>query len=94
MLAVSDLSFALKSGECFALLGVNGAGKSTTFKSLTREVQPTSGTISIGGFDVHKQFMQARKLMGYCPQPNLIFESMSVEEHIYYYAQIKGIPKQ
>ena len=38
LLAVSDLSFALQSGECFALLGVNGAGKSTTFKSLTREV--------------------------------------------------------
>lgn len=43
MVAVSNLSFALNAGECFALLGVNGAGKSTTFKSLTNEVQPTSG---------------------------------------------------
>ncbi len=92
LLAVSDLSFALQSGECFALLGVNGAGKSTTFKSLTREVQPTEGKVYISGFDVQKDFMKARKLMGYCPQPNLIFESMSVEEHLYYYARIKGIP--
>ncbi len=38
--------------------------------------------------------MKARKLIGYCPQPNLIFDSMSVEEHIYYYARIKGIPLQ
>jgi ATP-binding cassette subfamily A (ABC1) protein 3 len=74
------------------LLGVNGAGKSTTFKSLTCEVKPTSGKIKIAGFDVSKQFEKAKKLIGYCPQPNLIFDSMSVEEHIYYYARIKGIP--
>lgn len=89
---MSDLSFALQSGECFALLGVNGAGKSTTFKSLTCEVSPTSGSIRIAGFDVTKQFEKVRKLIGYCPQPNLIFENLSVEEHIYYYAKIKGIP--
>ena len=51
-MAVSDLSFGLTRGECFALLGVNGAGKSTTFKSLTREVVPTRGTILIAGLDI------------------------------------------
>lgn len=54
---------------------------------------PTKGTISIGGYDLTKDFEKARKLIGYCPQPNLVFESMTVEEHIYYYAMIKGIPK-
>lgn len=49
------------------MLGVNGAGKSTTFKSLTCEVKPTSGTIKIAGFDVTSQFESARKLIGYCP---------------------------
>jgi len=44
-LAVEDISFGLQQGECFALLGVNGAGKSTTFKSLTRDIIPTNGTI-------------------------------------------------
>lgn len=67
LIAVSNLSFSLQSGECFALLGVNGAGKSTTFKSLTCEVKPTSGRIKIAGFDVSKQFEKARKLIGYCP---------------------------
>lgn len=43
--AVTDLSFGLEKGECFALLGVNGAGKSTTFKSLTGMVNPTSGKV-------------------------------------------------
>lgn len=50
--AVRQASFALDYGECFALLGVNGAGKSTTFKSLTREITPTTGEISIQGFDI------------------------------------------
>jgi len=50
--AVRQASFGLDYGECFALLGVNGAGKSTTFKSLTREITPTIGEISIQGYNV------------------------------------------
>lgn len=52
LVAVNNLCFGLSKGECFALLGVNGAGKSTTFKSLTCEVVPTSGQITIAGFNV------------------------------------------
>ena len=81
----------MQQGECFALLGVNGAGKSTTFKSLTSEVQPTSGQILIANLNISKQFEKVRKLIGYCPQTNPIFEALSVEEHIHYYATIKGI---
>jgi ABC-type multidrug transport system ATPase subunit len=44
-LAVENISFGLDYGECFALLGVNGAGKSTTFKSLTRDIVPTGGEV-------------------------------------------------
>ena len=51
-LAVERISFGLDYGECFALLGVNGAGKSTTFKSLTRDIVPTNGQISIAGHNV------------------------------------------
>ena len=93
IVAVSNLNFGLNSGECFALLGVNGAGKSTTFKSLTHEILPTSGSIKIGSHDLYKDFEKARKLIGYCPQPNLVFDTMTVEEHIYFYAMIKGIPR-
>ena len=53
---MNDLSFSLNIGECFALLGVNGAGKSTTFKSLTNEVVATSGLIKLGGYDILKDF--------------------------------------
>ena len=92
LVAVENISFGLEAGECFALLGVNGAGKSTTFKSLTREVEPTSGSIEIGAFDIRKDFNKIKKLIGYCPQTNPIFEYMSVEENIDYFARIKGIP--
>ena len=59
-MAVDKISFALDYGECFALLGVNGAGKSTTFKALTRDILPTSGEIVINGFNVKKQFGKVR----------------------------------
>ena len=92
--AVRQASFGLDYGECFALLGVNGAGKSTTFKSLTREITPTAGEITIQGFDVQKQFSDARKLIGYCPQYDAIFPMLTVEETLKFYALIKGIRTQ
>ena len=54
--AVERTSFGLDYGECFALLGINGAGKSTTFKSLTNDIVATSGEITIDGMDVRKEF--------------------------------------
>lgn len=67
LVAVENISFGLEAGECFALLGVNGAGKSTTFKSLTSEVEPTEGTIHIGSLDIRKDFNKIKKMIGYCP---------------------------
>jgi ABC-type multidrug transport system ATPase subunit len=54
VVAVESTSFGLEYGECFALLGVNGAGKTTTFKSLTYDIVPTSGEISINGYSVRR----------------------------------------
>lgn len=48
----------------------------------------------IGGIDIARNFDEAKRIIGYCPQPNLIFEYMSVEEHLWYYARIKGLPKK
>ena len=53
------MSFEVDAGECFALLGVNGAGKTTCFKSLTGEVQPTDGIIKLKGFDIQNDFSKA-----------------------------------
>lgn len=91
MLAVEKVSFGLDYGECFALLGVNGAGKSTTFKSLTKDTVPTTGQITIAGYDVQKDFQEARKLIGYCPQYDALFPMLTVEEHLWFYCKIKGV---
>jgi hypothetical protein len=56
LVAVENCSFGLDNGECFALLGTNGAGKTTTFKSLTNETVADGGDITIGGYDIRKQF--------------------------------------
>lgn len=92
-LAVEKVSFGLDAGECFALLGVNGAGKTTTFKSLTNEIVPSTGTVSVGGYNVSSQFGKARKLIGYCPQYDCVFDIMTVQDHLIYYAQLKGIKR-
>jgi ABC-type multidrug transport system ATPase subunit len=67
ILAVENASFAVSEGECFALLGVNGAGKSTTFKSLTNVVEPTNGQINLLGWNLYQEFDSIRYRLGYCP---------------------------
>ena len=90
--AVENVSFGLEYGECFAILGSNGAGKTTTFKCMTSELLATNGLIEIEGYNISKDFSKARKLIGYCPQENSVFELLTVEEHLYFYARLKGIP--
>ena len=90
-MAVKNISFGLDYGECFALIGANGAGKSTTFKTLTRDILPTTGEITIGGFNVSTQFDQVRKIIGYCPQYDPIFPRLTVLETLKFFALIKGI---
>lgn len=92
ILAVEKASFAVDKGECFALLGVNGAGKSTTFKSLTNVVQPTDGKVMIEGQMVSQHFESVRHKLGYCPQQHSLFTSLTVREHLQFYAVIKGLP--
>jgi len=91
--AVKDVSFGLEFGECFALLGISGAGKTTLFKCLTGNIYPSSGQLTISGFDVTTAsgFGQARKMIGYCPQFDAIFEGLTVLEHLQIYAKLKGI---
>ena len=71
-LAVNDVSFDVHRGEIFGFLGPNGAGKTTTIKVIVGLLQPTSGTVKVGGYDVQAQPLQAKAASGYVPDtPNL-----------------------
>ena len=62
------------------------------FKSLTNDVAPTKGEITISGINAVKDFGKVRHMIGYCPQNNAVFPLMTVDEHLRLYARVKGIP--
>ena len=88
-LAVNQLNMKVVEGQIMALLGHNGAGKTTTISMLTGLFPPTSGTILVNGFDVTKEIDQVRKGLGICPQHNVLFDRLTVEEHLKYFAKLK-----
>eukprot|EP00644_Phytophthora_capsici_P017577 jgi/Phyca11/571405/estExt2_Genewise1.C_PHYCAscaffold_420119 len=91
--AVRNLSFGLKRGECFGFLGINGAGKTTTMKMLTGDVPPSSGTATLGGYNILSQQIEVRRQIGYCPQFDALFDLLTVREHLELFGAIKGIPQ-
>ncbi|XP_055936420.1 phospholipid-transporting ATPase ABCA1-like [Argiope bruennichi] len=90
-LAVNDVSLKIYQGQITALLGHNGAGKTTTINILTGLYTPTSGTASINGFDILKETANARGDFGICPQNNVLYDTLTVEEHLRIYAAMKGV---
>ena len=91
--AVNDVSFGLSKGDCFALLGVTGAGKTTTFKCLCREEIPDEGQLWINGHSclTEQGFNQARESIGYCPQFDCLYDEMTVKSHLTFYSKVKGL---
>ncbi|KAF1380568.1 hypothetical protein PFLUV_G00165200 [Perca fluviatilis] len=89
-LAVDGLSMDFFENQITSFLGHNGAGKTTTMSILTGLFPPTSGTALINGYDIHTDMDSIRKYLGMCPQHNVLFNELTVEEHIYFYARLKG----
>lgn len=79
----------LKKNEKFGLLGVNGSGKTTTFRSITNEIIYETGEIKILSNDTKTDFEKLRKSIGYCPQNNALFDHLTVEETFDYYLKLK-----
>ncbi|MAZ03398.1 MAG: ABC transporter ATP-binding protein [Sneathiella sp.] len=91
--ALQDVSLTLNRGECLALVGHNGAGKSTFIKILLGLVSPTSGTVQVMGVDVHNhQFEACRQKIGFLPEQILFQKSMTGREALSFYAHLKGSP--
>eukprot|EP01036_Dinobryon_divergens_P039319 gene39319-51817_t len=89
--AVRGVSLAIPNGECFGLLGINGAGKSTTLSMLTGETPPSHGQLSLNGMDLLTEIHKCRRYIGYCPQFDALFDLLTGREHLTLYAEIKGI---
>uniref|UniRef100_A0AAQ6AI84 P-type phospholipid transporter n=1 Tax=Amphiprion ocellaris TaxID=80972 RepID=A0AAQ6AI84_AMPOC len=93
-LAVDGLSLRFYEGQITSFLGHNGAGKTTTMSILTGLFPPTSGTAYILGKDIRTELSTIRQNLGVCPQHNVLFSMLTVEEHIWFYARLKGLPEQ
>ncbi|XP_060028826.1 phospholipid-transporting ATPase ABCA3-like isoform X2 [Erinaceus europaeus] len=92
--AIEDLSLSFYEGQITVLLGCNGAGKSTTLSILSGLYPATSGEVCVNGYDISKYIVQIRRNLGICPQQDLLFNYMTVSEHLHFYCVIKGIPQK
>ncbi|HLV45764.1 MAG TPA: ABC transporter ATP-binding protein [Flavobacterium sp.] len=86
--AVNDVSFTVNKGELFGLIGADGAGKTSIFRILTTLLLPDSGTASINGFDVVKNYKAIRKNVGYMPGKFSLYQDLSVEENLNFFATV------
>ncbi len=90
--AVNHINFEVKQGEIFGFLGPNGAGKSTTIRMLCGIYTPTSGSGSVGGFDIIKEQFKIKEHIGYMSQKFSLYDDLTVEENIDFYSRIYNIP--
>lgn len=89
--AVDGASFAADAGKIFGLLGPNGAGKSTTINCISGLMPPTSGRISVGGFDIVKDGKRAKAALGIVPQELALYEDLPAIENLNYWGKAYGL---
>jgi len=89
--AVRGVTWAADQGMVFGLLGVNGAGKTTSFKLMSGILTPSAGEVRVLGIDMVEETSRARRLIGYCPQFDALIHVMTVESHLYLYGRMKGL---
>ncbi len=91
--AVDNISFHVKTGEVLGFLGPNGAGKTTTMKILTGLVAPNKGEARIGNYSVKDHSEEVKKLIGYLPENNPLYQEMPVMDYLQFAAAIQGVEK-
>ena len=90
VIAVDDLSFDVKQGELFGLIGPDGAGKTSIFRVLTTLLLPEKGTGKVDGFDVVKDYKAIRSRVGYMPGKFSLYQDLTVEENLNFFATVFG----
>jgi len=89
--AVDGVTFSVERGEVLGFLGPNGAGKSTTMRMITGFIPPSSGSVTVGGYDVVDQAIPARRLIGYLPENAPAYTDMTVYGFLNFAAEIRGL---
>ncbi|XP_055050856.2 phospholipid-transporting ATPase ABCA3 [Misgurnus anguillicaudatus] len=92
--AVRDLTINMFEGQITVLLGHNGAGKTTTLSMLTGLFPPSSGCAYINGYNICQDMALIRRSLGLCPQHDVLFDNLTVREHLLFYTQLKGFPRK
>ena len=92
-IAVAGLDLDVPQGQLVGLLGPNGAGKSTTIKMLMGMLRPTGGTAEVGGFDVVREPIEVKRVVGYVPESPAVFESLTGWEYLKLVAALHRIPE-
>ncbi len=92
--AVNRISFEVAPGEIFGFIGPNGAGKSTTIKMLCGIFVPSSGSGTVGGFDIVREQPKIKQTIGYMSQRFSLYEDLTVEENIDFYSGIYGVSRE
>ncbi|KEY19198.1 ABC transporter ATP-binding protein [Kaistella antarctica] len=88
VLAVDDVSFDVNPGEIFGLIGPDGSGKTSIFRMLTTVLLPNSGSASIEGFDMIKDYKEIRKILGYMPGRFSLYQDLTIEENLEFFASV------
>lgn len=92
--AVDNISFSVKDGTVCGFCGPNGAGKSTTMNIMTWCLSATEGTVTIGGYDIFEQPMEAKKLIGYLPEQPPLYLEETPREYLRFIAEAKKVPRE
>ena len=90
IVAVDDISFSVGQGEVLGFLGPNGAGKSTTMKMVTGFLTPTSGKVTVNGYDIQEQSLEAKRRIGYLPEGAPTYQDMTPETFLMFIAEMRG----
>ena len=91
MVAVKGINLTIYEGQITAIIGHNGAGKTTIFNMITGMMVPTSGTVNIFGYDIRdsNDMDKIRSMTGVCPQHDVLFDNLTTREHLRFFAAIK-----
>ncbi len=92
-LAVDHLNLTIEHGQVYGLLGLNGAGKTTTMNMITGYLAPTEGEIIVNGHNILDETEEAKHCIGYLPDQPPLYQDMTVDEYLFFCAELKKLPK-